>query len=543
MQIPRGGAESFPSNRYVVEMMRIQKNASAQTSHVCKQHASQQTIFCDEKNCQALLCPTCILVKHRDHKLIDIPDKVDQIRDGLRELKIKTIDQKNKFTKQIEKMHIIKEVVNTSASKALDEVDNAKSKQLKELENAMKEVQKEADIVKTKITQNQQKQLKDVELTSADLKKKKEDLEECIKLIAQFIEAREAIDVILNKDIIGQIFKEISNKKDVGKWMANYEIMSFHGEDGSVLQRKPLGKTSTKTNTIDYHDLAASLGVCKEASVVRGMPLTATKLKSWKVVGYPLSSSPSGKIYVSAYRSRQIQAFDINGNKKMEIDATKCIKGITSHHASGQDTLVISMEGMVELRDGATGNLLDRLHIQGFKPNVGICQDSQDTVLIGGEIGGQRKALQCIIKNGKITQGHKQINIDLPAIYGLTSLTHNNKKCMVATRSDCKSIVAVDFDTGAELWRKQNVLYDRQQVEPFGIYSDGGSHLLLADYNTRRILVLDMEGQIKRELITNIPGQWCYHVTCIRSLNKLAVTYFTSDYEYYVGVCDVKYDI
>ncbi len=31
-----------------------------------------------------------------------------------------------------------------------------------------------------------------------DLKKKKDDLEECIKLIAQFIEAREAVDVTLN---------------------------------------------------------------------------------------------------------------------------------------------------------------------------------------------------------------------------------------------------------------------------------------------------------------------------------------------------------
>ncbi len=532
--------------------MRTQKSASAQTGHICKQHDSKQTIFCNEKNCQVLLCPTCILVKHRYHKLIDIPDKADQIRDELRELKTKTIDQKDKFTKQIEKMNIIKEVVNTATSKALDQVDNARSKKLKELENAMKEVQKEAEKEKIKITQNQQKQLKDVELTSKDLKTKKEDLEEYIKLIAQFIEVDEAIDVILNKDIINQIFKEISEKRDVEKWIASYEIMSFDAKGGPVLQRKPLGKTSAKTNTIDYHDLEASLGACGGASVeaeieapaVRGMPITATQIKSWRAVGDLLSSSPNGKIYAANRGGGQIQAFGINGNKKMETNATRTIKGMTCLHADGQDNLVMAMDGKIELRDSVRGNLLDTLNIPGFNPNAGICQDSQDTVLIGGEIGGQPKALQCIIKNGKITQGHKQINIALPAIYGLTSLTHNNKKCVVATRSDCKSIVAVDFDTGAELWRKQNVLYNGQQVKPWGICTDGGSHLLLADWRAGRILVLDTGGQIKRELVTNIPGD-CYHVTFIRSLNKLAVTYHKPYPACYfnVGVYDVEYDI
>ncbi len=534
--------------------MRTQKSASAKTGHMCKQHASQQTIFCDEKTCQVLLCPTCILVKHRDHKLIDIPDKADQIRDELRELKTKTIDQKNKFTKQIEKMNIIKEVVNTSASKALDEVDNARSKQLKELENAMKEVQKEAEIEKTKITQNQQKQLNDVELTSVDLKKKKKDLEECIKLIAQFIEAREAIDVILNNDIINQIFKEISKKKDAITWMANYEIMSFEAGAGPVLQRKPLGKTSTKTNVIDYHDLQASLGACGGASVdtemeapaVRGMPGTATKVKSWQAGGHLIRSSPNGKIYTASIGGiRQIQTFDMNGIKKMETNATSTIKGMTCHHTGGKDTLIIAMEGMIQLRDGVSGSLLDTLNIPGFKPHEVICQDSQDTVLIGGAIGRQQKAIQCMIKDGKITQSNKQINVPLSFIEGLASVSHNNKKYVVATDCDSKTIVAVDFDTGAELWRLQNAMYNGQQVRPWGICTDGGSHLLLADFNSKRILVLDMEGQIKRELIANIPGQYCFHVTFIRPLNKLAVTY-TSSYNavlYYVGVYDVEYDI
>ena len=527
--------------------MRTHTSASAQTGHLCKQHDSKQTIFCDEKTCQVLLCPTCILVKHKDHKLIDIPDKAGQIRDELRELKTKIIYQKDKFAKQIKKMHIIKEVVNTATSKALDEVDKARSKQLIELENAMKEVQKEAETEKLKITAIQQWQVKDVELTSADLKKKKEDLEECIKLIAQFIEAREAVNVILNKDIIDQILKEISKKKDVGKWMASYEIMSYDAEVGPVLQRKPIGKTSLKTNTIDYHDLEASLGgasleAAMKAPAVRRMPITATQVKSWATGGHLVSSSPSAKIYIPD-GGTQIQAFDMNGNKekKRKTHVTSGIWGMTCHYADGQDTLVIAMEGKIELRDGVRGNLLDTLNIPGFNPYEGICQDSQDTVLIGGEIGGQQQAIQCMIKDRKIAKGNKQINIALPNIDGLTSIIHNNKKYVVATHSDSKSIVAVDFDTGAELWRIQDVMYNGKQVTPWGICTDGGSHLLLVDYDAMRILVLDMEGQIKRELVTNIPGS-CFHVTCIRSLNKLAVTYHNAGY-FNVRVYEMEYDI
>ncbi len=178
------------------------KGLPAKTGHVCKQHDTKQTVFCDEENCQVLLCPTCILVKHMGHKLVDIPDKAEQVRDELRKLKINTINKKDNFTRLLERMHTIKEVVNTSASKALTELDKAKSKALQELENAMNEVKREAETEKVKITKNQQMQLKEVEIAIVDLKEKRAEIEECVKLIMQFIEAEDAIDVILNKGIV-----------------------------------------------------------------------------------------------------------------------------------------------------------------------------------------------------------------------------------------------------------------------------------------------------------------------------------------------------
>ncbi len=338
-------------------------------------------------------------------------------------------------------------------------------------------------------------------------------------------------------------------KKDVGKWIKNYEIMSFDAEGGARLQRKSLGKTSSTAKVIDYDDLDGSLGACGGddvgaelgASIMRGNPVMATKIQSWEVTRFLLSSSPTGMIYVARDGGKQIQTFDINGNKKMETNTTtNKIQGMTCHHAAGQDTLVLAMPGKIELRDAVRGNLLDSLDIHGFMPSRGICQDSQETVLIGGKIGQQQKAMQFIIKQGKITKGNKQINIQLPSIRGLTSITHDNKKYVIATSFISNSIVAIAFDTGAEVWMIKDAVYNGKQVEPWGICTDGGSHLLLADCRARRILVLDVEGRIKRALITNIPD-YCFHVTYIRSIDKLAVTFWSSGV-YNVTIYGVIYD-
>ncbi len=182
-----------------------------------------------------------------------------------------------------------------------------------------------------------------------------------------------------------------------------------------------------KSAVIDSHSVAppgegiespglSPAGAVIETHVLKEIPRTAFQVKSWPAYETSLSSSPMGTIYVAGLGTK-IQAFDIEGNQKMQIDSYNMIKGMTCHHANGLDTLVIAMGGRIELRDTVFGGLLDTLNIRGFKASMGICQDSQDSILIGGRIAGQWKVLQCIIKDGKITKGNKEIKIEIPWIY------------------------------------------------------------------------------------------------------------------------------
>ncbi len=62
--------------------------------------------------------------------------------------------------------------------------------------------------------------------------------------------------------------------------------------------------------------------------------------------------------------------------------------------------------------------------------------------------------------------------------------------------------------------------------------------MLLTDYDTRRILVVYITGQIKSELVTKIDGNFCYNVSSISSMDKFAVTHYHGGNV--VSVYDIK---
>ena len=579
-----------------VEIINVQQTMATtpatKGSHICEKHAMQQTLFCDESSCQELLCHTCVLVKHKEHNLKEIPEKAEQIRAELRELKTKTTNQKERFQKQLEKMNGIKEVVNSATSKAKDEVDKIQNETIKDLQKQIEEVKKEAQAEKEKLTANHEKQLKNIDLMCLEVEKRNTELGECENLISQFIEAEEGIDVILNHEIAKQIFTEVSANKGGKGLMESYEVMSFEPQGGTRLQRKPLGKIVTETKAIDDQNMEGSHGATvgaaveamQEAPVIREapapapkpkprpmpkptttnavnyldlaasqsdaggapvgadleMPVRATEVKSWGAVGHLLSSSPTGKIYVGY--GKQIQGFDIDGNKKVQINTSGNIHGLTCYHDKGADTLVVAMLEKIELRDSVTGIVLDSLSIPGFFPYQGICQDSQHTVIIGGKIQGQSNVIQCMIEHNKIKRTHKEINIPLSCINGLTSITHENKKYVIVTYCDSimTAIINIDFDTGAVVWEKNNAMYNDRKIVPYGICTDGNSRLLLADCEGKRVLLLDMNGSIQSELVTDMSGNFCYHVSYISSLNKLIVTHDLAPYTYDIIVYDIS---
>ncbi len=228
------------------------------------------------------------------------------------------------------------------------------------------------------------------------------------------------------------------------------------------------------------------------------------------------------------------EAYDLFGNLKMRNNNVNgTVQTVTCLTTGHQDYLVLGLQfGGIQLRSCTTGALLDTLLIQGFTVQRGICQDSRRTVLVSGKMGpgDQSKVIQLLVNNRKITRGQKQLQMPFPLVTGLTSCRHENRKIVFATSpynvysAENNTIVAMDFETGAELWHiGGRRSYEGIGIEPSGICTDKEFHLFVADWRSNRILVIDFLGQICGSIkIRCNSSVEC--VACIPQMTKLIVT-------------------
>ncbi len=535
MQIPEDGAQSFPSNRYALEIINMKQNVSTESEQICRKHRVPLTVFCDESDCQEQLCPHCVhqTTKHAGHKIKQIPDKAGEIKDELQEIKEKTDKSTDNLNKQLTKLKAITNEINDATFKALDKIEERRMDVKEELEKTLEDVDKEAERYKEEVMGIQHSQLRSIGETCNSLKKRKGDLLECIKLIKQFVEGKNSHDIIANNDIIKQLHAEATgNSKDYETWMKSYEIVSFVTGDQPSLEKHPIGTIVRKHNGIAYRDIGVTS--------VTGSPVSVNLSNSFKAEGHIVTSSPLGVIYIAQLSGDKIQAFDINDDCKSEHHATGIIKGMICFHANNRDKLVIALADKIELRDGESGILLDTLTIPDFTPYKGICQESCDKILISGKEGEQSKVISCHINDDKITKTDKNIDIPLMRVHCLsTAFNANNRKVLFALSYHDKSILALDYESGAKLWELMQSTF-HGQIVPDGLCSDNGTNLFVADRNGRRVLVVDIDGRIQRELITGVFTN-CWGVSCIQAIQKLIVT--DGSYpNFKVYVYDIKYD-
>ncbi len=317
-----------------------------------------------------------------------------------------------------------------------------------------------------------------------------------------------------------------------------------------MMQRQPLGIVSTTEKYIDYADMCLPSVTSLQAAVATGSPVSAYTSKSWQVDGVRCASSRTGIVYVSQdFGDNKVNAYDLHGHMKMETMATGYIRGLGCFLDNSTEMIVLTTErrvelggesakepgNKIELRDGKSGALLDSLVIPGFSSFSGICQDTDNTILVSGEIDKQAKVIQCLIKDGKISKSGKEVVMPIPYISGLVSVFCDKKKVLFAISRKHKAIVAVDFETGSTVWEMKNKEYKGKEIEPHGMGTDRGHSLFIADYEGRRILVINCNGTIERDIITDIPH--CRQVTCVPALRKLAVT----DGNYNVYTYNVQY--
>ena len=530
------------------------------TSDMCDKHHQPLVIFCNDDNCQKVVCQTCVLLKHRDHEVMEVSEKVlenKKVIENIQNAAGKVIENNAKHIGCLEE---IKNDISISANTAFDKIEAEKNKLIAIIE-------KEAAEHTKKVLELQESEVKKVEKTCNDILAKNAKLEQTRELIENLLPNDDINEILKHQATIKQLYKEgLSTKMDAQKRIKHYDTVNFEVAARKAGQNRMIGAVSSKRNKVDYPfidgtgtELEDVLGISTTSGQDRRRNIqltglegsshrqvTATKVKSWNTYGWHLSSSsPTGRIY--AYGDYTIQAFDLDGNLKMEKRVTAgWIRGMTCHYIDGRDMLVLAVDSeRIQLHDGSTGVRLDTLNIHGSNPLKAICQESPGKVLaIISEVRWQPKLIECDIRNNKIIRRNKgiEINIDQTDYMDMTLARSNNRKiCVVTCRVKGSSIVACDPGSGEQLWKitqsglKLNAT--GKEVDPRQLCTDDKGHLYVVDQDNSRVVVMDTQGQIQKEICTDMFG-YCTGVTCISDRNKLIV----SDRYPNIYVYDIKYE-
>ena len=135
--------QAFPDNRYVEEMIRREK--LMQIGDKCQKHKQDLVLFCNDKECQGQICPACVFVKHKDHNIIDLTSKAEEVRGKMADRKEKARDISLLLGNYLTELNVVEEKVNTETLENLDKVDEAREILHKYIKYLHQRVQEETE--------------------------------------------------------------------------------------------------------------------------------------------------------------------------------------------------------------------------------------------------------------------------------------------------------------------------------------------------------------------------------------------------------------
>ena len=266
-------------------------------------------------------------------------------------------------------------------------------------------------------------------------------------------------------------------------------------------------------------------------------PAQSKLTKSFKSSGTLVASGEKGNLYTVGERKDgfELKSFDRIGNVQLVTNIRNAVPAALSCLTlGGSDLLIMLIDKHIEMRDGTTGRLLDSLEcIGGFEPHS-LCKAASDSFLVCNWVGSNSKIIEYKIKDGKLAQGQKEMQIPLSYITGLsTIILKERNQVVVVALSD---IMAVDYDSGKYTWQIKKAKFDKKRIGPWDVCSDGAEHLYVADYQNKRVVVLNNEGKILSKIVNT--DNLCYHLTWMECDRKLVVT----DSENMVNIYAIRYE-
>ncbi len=497
----------------------------------CSKHGKPLIMYCDEKECQTLLCTTCIVTKHHKHNLVDIPQKAEEMKKCLVGTNENNKRLKDAFDNQIKILNGAVEDINKTASKALDDLDERRA-------TLCQQVNEVIDAHRAKVMQEQQEQLEKVTDVVKDITTKRAGIEQDVNLAEQVLNCDNPNDVIHNSALIVSNIREPETK-------LTYKTISFLSIRDDNFKHKILGQLDKRVKKVNLQ------GLCTQ-----GIPIQGTLIKSWQVdQGYTIASDRDGNIYEASCdgkRSQYLNSFDLDGNVKMSVDIGSTgylLAGIIQTYINGQSILVLSKNNCIEIRSANNGQEICSTAV-GFWSGANaicethdnkilMCDDAYDPRLMPNE--QQATVTEFQVRNMKIEETKKSLSIPLCYVKGLCHVIHDNRQLVIATShiGTCRAVVAVDYDTGEVVWKTDKPTCEGINMWPRGITSDGQGHLFVSDYLNKRVCVMTPDGKVHHTLLRNENAKHFWHQTWMAGHRKLVV----SDYCNRIYVYDIKYQM
>ena len=526
------GVEAFPDNRYVEEMIRREK--LMQVGDRCRKHKQHLVLFCNETGCQEQICPACVFVKHKDHKIIDLTSKAEEVRAKMEDKKGKARDISLILADYMTEINTLEEKINRDTSQNLDKVDVAREQLHERIQELHKKIQQETEAHKAELIQTQKKNL-------AQLKNTKDKIQQCkAQLDSFYVEVEKSINclsdnaVVQNDGNVEQVFKDLCLKELRVKTFS-IELQEYKYEPPEL----PAELQMLVTGRIDKVDLDTNL----QAPLKRITNITRIPLKAEDVdhINCRLVHSENTSFrYFDAMCMLEDGSIIMSGKKPSDDNCTlKRIGGGDSNWElnigrnelavnglcrvnMNKEYLVASTENReyliastlnrkLEVRDVSNGKLLHECNVE-FSTRA-VCSIGDGIILVVNSSVDPCTLVEfkLIEKEGgiKVENMKKVIKTEIntsayTSTFGLTSYRYDGMTSVVVAGCGAETIQAMNYQLLQTLWKIINETVDGKTIRPADVCHDEMGHIFITDFKNNRVVGVS-PGQIKRSLL-DLPG-------------------------------------
>ena len=534
VDVPDRGVRAFTDNKYVEDLLKMKR------THQCMKHFLSLHLYCDNKDCQEQICPSCVVVKHHGpgHKIIELEDKANSIkadmsntREHVRELSIALgshLDELNKAVTNLD----------ANVDRDIKAVEKTKDEMYAKIQKLLETVQAEIEKQKIELLKSKENVSKDLNQAIKETTDSKSNFDEL------YMDIEKKVSTLSNNEIVdgrGSVEKEFMQMKVNELANKSYEV-NVH----SLTYTKPdlklkfnfeeLGKLCPKPVSIN---ISAKIGESRPQSLVPeanylGTVDTGFATSAQTVLGI----SGSGHLLVSgkieernllkceSIEGKALWGVYMGQNDKDTIKGLCCVKGIKEY-------LIVTAGKRIELRDPTDGSLKSKQEVDFDPGQVCPMEDKKFVVFTSGS-----KLLIFNINEEKqrIELTKKTVPTDMTDAESLTVVNHQGMKLIIVAAWFPNPVIeAVDFESGKVAWKITE--RDETQIRPHGLCSDNMGNLFVGDTTNDRVLLLFPDGKLKKELVKMVGLTKC--IAFDKARRRLFVNYQNT--KEMVGIFEIHY--